>query len=49
LNARFAPGKFFEVFVDTPFAEAERRDVTGLYKKARRGEVKDFLRHRLAL
>jgi bifunctional enzyme CysN/CysC len=38
----FAPGEFFEVFVDTPLAEAERRDVKGLYKKARRGELKNF-------
>jgi len=38
----FAAGEFFEVFVDTPLAEAERRDVKGLYKKARRGELKNF-------
>ncbi|HXN79299.1 MAG TPA: adenylyl-sulfate kinase, partial [Steroidobacteraceae bacterium] len=38
----FAPGEFFEVFVDTPLAEAERRDVKGLYGKARRGELKNF-------
>jgi bifunctional enzyme CysN/CysC len=37
-----APGEFFEVFVDTPLAEAERRDVKGLYAKARRGELKNF-------
>jgi bifunctional enzyme CysN/CysC len=36
------PGEFIEVFVDTPLAEAERRDVKGLYKKARRGELKNF-------
>ena len=35
-------GEFFEVFVDTPLAEAERRDVKGLYKKARAGELKNF-------
>ncbi len=35
-------GEFFEVFVDTPLAEAERRDPKGLYKKARKGEVKNF-------
>src|SRR5207248_10104259 len=29
----FAPGEFFEVFIDTPLAEAERRDVKGLYRK----------------
>jgi bifunctional enzyme CysN/CysC len=35
-------GEFFEVFVDTPLAEAERRDPKGLYRKARRGELKNF-------
>jgi bifunctional enzyme CysN/CysC len=30
------------VYVDTPLAEAERRDVKGLYKKARRGELRNF-------
>ena len=38
----FMPGEFLEVFIDTPLAEAERRDVKGLYKKARRGELKNF-------
>ena len=37
-----ADGEFVEVFVDTPLAEAERRDVKGLYKKARAGELKNF-------
>ncbi len=37
-----APGEFLEVYVDTPLAEAERRDVKGLYKKARAGELKNF-------
>jgi bifunctional enzyme CysN/CysC len=36
------PGEFIEVHVDTPLAEAERRDVKGLYKKARAGELKNF-------
>ncbi|MDB5417463.1 MAG: sulfate adenylate transferase, subunit 1/adenylylsulfate kinase cysN/C [Phenylobacterium sp.] len=35
-------GEFVEVFVDTPLAEAERRDVKGLYAKARAGELKNF-------
>ena len=35
-------GEFFEVFVDTPLEEAEKRDPKGLYKKARRGEIKHF-------
>jgi bifunctional enzyme CysN/CysC len=38
----FAEGEFIEVFVDTPLAEAERRDVKGLYAKARRGELPHF-------
>lgn len=38
----FEAGEFLEVFVDTPLVEAERRDVKGLYKKARRGELKNF-------
>lgn len=33
---------FFEVYVSTPIEECERRDVKGLYARARRGEVKDF-------
>src|SRR5450631_845261 len=35
-------GEFFEVHVDTSLAAAEARDVKGLYKKARRGELKNF-------
>jgi bifunctional enzyme CysN/CysC len=35
-------GEFLEVFVDTPLAVAETRDPKGLYKKARRGELKNF-------
>ena len=37
-----AEGEFVEVHVDTPLAVAEQRDVKGLYKKARRGELKNF-------
>ena len=33
---------FFEIFIDTPISECERRDVKGLYKKARAGEIKNF-------
>jgi adenylylsulfate kinase len=33
---------FFEVFVNTPIEICEQRDVKGLYKKARAGEIKDF-------
>ena len=35
-------GEFVEVHIDTPLAEAERRDVKGLYAKARAGELKNF-------
>jgi bifunctional enzyme CysN/CysC len=35
-------GEFIEIFVDTPLAIAESRDVKGLYKKARAGELKNF-------
>lgn len=33
---------FVEVFIDTPLEICEQRDVKGLYKKARAGEIKDF-------
>ncbi|MGB0177061.1 MAG: adenylyl-sulfate kinase [Owenweeksia sp.] len=33
---------FVEVFVDCPVEECEKRDVKGLYKKARAGEIRDF-------
>ena len=33
---------FIEIFVDTPLEECERRDIKGLYKKARAGEIKNF-------
>jgi adenylylsulfate kinase len=34
--------RFIEVYVATPLAECERRDVKGLYAKARRGEIGEF-------
>jgi len=37
-----AEGEFFEIFVDTPLEVVEHRDPKGLYKKARRGELKNF-------
>jgi bifunctional enzyme CysN/CysC len=37
-----ADGEFLEVFVDTPLDVAEQRDPKGLYRKARRGELKNF-------
>ena len=39
---QLAPSEFIEVFVDTPLEIAEERDVKGLYKKARAGELKNF-------
>ena len=36
------PNDFREVYISTPLSECERRDVKGLYARARRGEVKDF-------
>jgi bifunctional enzyme CysN/CysC len=36
------PGEFIEIFVDTPIEECMRRDVKGLYAKAKRGEIKNF-------
>ena len=44
-----APGEFIEVFVDTPLAEAEQRDVKGLYKKARARRAQELHRHRQPL
>ena len=41
-RALVAAGEFIEVFVDTPLGLAEARDAKGLYKKARRGELKNF-------
>jgi bifunctional enzyme CysN/CysC len=35
-------GEFIEIFVDTPLEVAEARDVKGLYKKARAGQLKNF-------
>ncbi len=35
-------GEFIEVHIDTPLADAEKRDVKGLYKKARAGQLKNF-------
>ncbi len=37
-----APGEFYEIHVDTPLATAEARDVKGLYRKARAGQLKNF-------
>lgn len=39
---RVEGSEFIEIFVDTPLAVAEERDVKGLYKKARSGALKNF-------
>lgn len=36
------PADFKEIYISTPLEECERRDVKGLYAKARRGEIPDF-------
>ena len=41
-RSRVEPGEFCEVHIDTPIGVAEQRDPKGLYKKARRGELKNF-------
>lgn len=33
---------FTEIYISTPYEECERRDVKGLYEKARKGEIKNF-------
>lgn len=38
----FKEGEFLEVFVDTPLDICEQRDIKGLYKKARAGEIQEF-------
>jgi bifunctional enzyme CysN/CysC len=42
LRQMLRPGEFFEIFVDTPLAQAEARDVKGLYAKARSGQLQNF-------
>ncbi|WP_298200059.1 sulfate adenylyltransferase subunit CysN [Novosphingobium sp.] len=42
VRAMLPEGEFVEVFVDTPLEVAEARDVKGLYKKARDGQLKNF-------
>jgi bifunctional enzyme CysN/CysC len=41
-RALVGEGEFIEIFVDAPLAVAEERDPKGLYKKARRGDLKNF-------
>jgi len=42
VRALVPDGEFLEVFIDTPLNVAEERDVKGLYRKARSGELKNF-------
>ncbi|MBX3562765.1 MAG: adenylyl-sulfate kinase [Sphingomonas sp.] len=42
VRAMLGEGRFVEIFVDTPLAEAERRDEKGLYARARAGEIANF-------
>jgi len=42
VRSKAGEGVFIEVFVDTPLSVAEERDVKGLYKRARAGEIKNF-------
>ena len=42
VRGMMAPGEFVEVFIDTPLAVAEGRDVKGLYAKARSGQLMNF-------
>ena len=42
VRAMLPEGEFVEIFVDTPLDVAEARDVKGLYKKARSGQLKNF-------
>ena len=42
VRSMIAEGEFVEIFIDTPLAEAERRDVKGLYAKARAGDLPNF-------
>ncbi|MBS0398420.1 MAG: adenylyl-sulfate kinase, partial [Proteobacteria bacterium] len=37
-----AAGEFLEIHIDTPLADAEARDVKGLYRKARAGQLRNF-------
>ena len=42
VRSKAGDGVFIEIFVDTPLSVAEKRDVKGLYKRARAGEIKNF-------
>lgn len=42
IRRKFPEGNFYEIFVDCPIEICEKRDVKGLYAKARQGLIKDF-------
>lgn len=42
VRAMLPEGEFIEIHIDTPLSDAEARDVKGLYKKARAGQLKNF-------
>ena len=49
VRGMMAPGEFVEVFIDTPLAVAEGRDVKGLYAKARSGSAYELHGYRQPL
>ncbi|MET0266546.1 MAG: adenylyl-sulfate kinase [Duganella sp.] len=42
VRALFAPGEFMEIYCDSPLEACERRDVKGLYRRARAGQIAEF-------
>lgn len=42
LRSRFAPGEFIEIYCRCPLEECERRDVKGLYRRARANQISEF-------
>jgi bifunctional enzyme CysN/CysC len=42
IRERMEDGEFIEVYISTPLEICEQRDVKGLYKKARKGDIKNF-------
>lgn len=42
IRSRIAPGRFIEVFINAPLEICERRDVKGLYRRARAGQLPEF-------
>lgn len=42
VRSLLAEGEFFEIYINTPLEECERRDPKGLYKKARLGQIPNF-------